>query len=47
MGHLVPYLERHVNSSSARAGGEPGGVVEEDLRITDLDEDGRQTAQVG
>jgi hypothetical protein len=45
--HLVPDLERNVDAGGARPGGEPGGVVEEDLGVADVNEDGRKPLQIG
>ena len=46
MRHLVPHLERDLDAGGAGPGGEPGGVVEEDLGVTDMDEDRRKSLQI-
>src|SRR5215472_1475693 len=47
MRHLVPHLQRDLDAGGAGPGGQPGGVVEEDLGVADVDEDRRQAPQVG
>jgi hypothetical protein len=45
MWHVVPHLECHVDARCA--GGQPGGVVEEDRGVTDVDEDRRKASEIG
>ena len=47
VGRAGDDLERHVHVRRGRAGREPGGVVEQDLVGPHLDEQRRQTGQVG
>lgn len=46
MRDLGPDLQLDAHVACGGAGGEPGGVVEQDLVRADLDERGRQAGQV-
>jgi len=45
-GQVRVRVERDLDAGGAGPGGEPGGVVEEDLGVTDMEEDRRKSLQI-